>query len=363
MISPHCLICGDKPKLKDNYQFYLKLTALENHLAQFFDERKSTWSLNAINMTQRYFNEGLIDRAISRDLDWGVAVPACDCPEKVIYNWAENVLGYLSACKEYCEKHKENFEDYFNNSSSKHYYIHAKDNIQFHSIIFPALLIANPNHYHLPDAILAYEFVTNDGQKISKSKGTDLSAKQLLAEFDVDFIRYYFAKNISDKRDLNFSKQEFINSVNGELINNWGNLVNRTLSFVKNKFNGKVKGSCVYTNIKSEIESAFEKVSQALEQGKVSLAVKEIFELVNFSNRFFNETEPWKVFKIDHERTEELCFQYLNLILNITILLNPIIPAGTNKIFKWLGLKKFAYNYTELQEFSIGEFEVLYQRI
>ena len=143
-----------------------------------------------------------------------------------------------------------------------------------------------------------------------------MTAKDLLSKFDVDFLRYYFAKNISDRKDLNYSQKDFEQSVNGELINNWGNLVNRTLSFVKNKFEGKIGRFSTFCEIKEKIENTFENTCQFVEQGKVSNAIKGIFELVDFANKYFDKTEPWKVIKEDRNKAEELCYNYLQLIVN-----------------------------------------------
>ena len=306
LVNPKCNICGDSPVFKDNFQFYIRLSKLEKSLKDFFDKRKDKWSINAINLTNRYFEEGLIDRAISRDLDWGIPVPVDGLKNKVIYNWGENVLGYLSACKEWCEKNGKDFRDWSNGNGCEHIFVHAKDNIQFHSIIYPALLIANPSKYHLPDKIFAFEYVTNEGQKISKSKGTCLTARQLLSEYNVHFLRYYFAKNISDRKDLDFNRKEFIDSINGELINNWGNFVNRSLAFVKNKFNGKISKSEKNEEVRNKIAQTFKKTCSFIESGKVSSATKEIFELVNFANKYFNQTEPWKIINENKEKCEGL---------------------------------------------------------
>lgn len=363
LINPKCNICGDTPVFKDNFQYYIKLSQLEKPLKAFFDRRKDQWSINAINLTNRYFEEGLIDRAISRDLDWGIPLPIAGSKDKVIYNWGENVLGYLSACKEWCEENGKDFRDWSNGNDCEHIFVHAKDNIQFHTIIYPALLIANPSQYHLPDKIFAYEYVTNEGQKISKSKGTCLTARKLLSEFNVDFLRYYFAKNISDRKDLDYNCKEFISNINGELINNWGNFVNRTLSFVKSKFNGRIFKKEIIDEVKEKIVQTFNHVSGFIENGKIANATREIFELVNFANKYFNQTEPWRVIKENKEEAEKLCYNYLSLILNLAILLNPIIPTGSNKVLEWLHIKDFSYQFTELKTIEIFEFYPLYQRI
>ena len=360
--NPQCGICGDTPIFKETHQYYLKLSKLQQSLIDYFKKVGGSWSQNAINLTERYFNDGLIDRAISRDLDWGVSTPTGE-KDKVIYNWGENVLGYLSACKEYCVSNNTKFDDWFKNDNSKHIYVHAKDNIQFHSIIFPALLLANKNQYHLPDNIFAYEFVTNEGQKISKSKGTCLTARELLNKYDVDFLRFYFAKYISDKKDLDYRSQDFINTINGELINNWGNFVNRTLSFIKSKYNGEIKQYDVDKNIKIKIQETFEIVSNYIENGKVSNALREILKLVDFSNKYFNEATPWKLVNEDKDACEELCCQYLTLIVNLSTLLNPFIPSGTNKVAKWLYFEINEYKFNEISHIKLGNFCPLYSRI
>ena len=362
LLEPQCGICGETPGFKDNFQYYLSLSKLESKLKKFYIDRKDSWSLNAINLTERYFQQGLIDRAISRDLDWGVPVPIEELKEKVIYNWGENVLGYISACKEFCETKGLNYLEWFGNENSKHIYVHAKDNIPFHTIIFPALLLAN-DKYHLPDEIFAYEYVTNNGQKISKSKGTYLTSQDLLDKYDVDFLRYYFAKNINDKKDLDYSAYDFANSVNGELINNWGNFVNRTLSFVKNKFDSKIGKFEIRDEIAEKIEETFKVSSLNIEKGKVGVAVREIFELVDYANKFFDSTQPWNVYKEDKIKCEELCYQYLSIIANVAILLNPFTPKGCSKVLNWINLKLDKYTFIYPNKFTINEFSPLYERI
>ena len=361
--NPQCGICGKEPTAKENFQYYLSLSKLQNQLENYFNKNKLNWSQNAVNLTERYINEGLLDRAISRDLDWGVAVPVENLKNKVVYNWGENVLGYISACKEFCETNNLNFSDWFKNENATHIYIHAKDNIPFHSIIYPALLIVNKQNYHLPDKILAYEYVTNNGQKISKSKGTCLTVNELLQTYSADYLRYYFAKNISDKKDLNFSQHDFIQTINGELVNNWGNFVNRTLSFIKNKFNGKIKKHTVNSEIRNLIKTTFNIVSEEIEKGKIANATRLIFELVDYANKFIDTTEPWKIFKTNNTACEELCYNFLTLIANIALLLNPIIPNSSARVLNWLHANPNVYDYFEIDYVDLNEFEVLYTRI
>ena len=363
LINPKCSLCGNNPTPKETYQYYLKLSSLEPKLKSYFDSKKSNWSQNAINLTSRYFDEGLKDRAITRNLDWGVPLPIEATEDKVIYNWGENVLGYLSACKQWCEENNKNFDEWFKNNNARHIYIHAKDNIPFHSIIFPALLLSNTENYHLPDNIFAYEYVTNNGQKISKSKGTCLTARSLLEKYPTDFIRFYFSKNISDKKDLDFKEQDFIQTINGELINNWGNFVNRTLSFIQNKFNGKINVQRENIEIKNKIRSTYKIVSSYLNLGKISNAVSTILDLVNFSNKYFDETKPWIVFNENKQKCEELLYDYLVLITNISILFLPILTKGSKQVLEWLNIENISFNYTIPTEIHIENIHPLFNKI
>ncbi|MEG1751824.1 MAG: methionine--tRNA ligase [Clostridia bacterium] len=365
LLNPKCKICNSEPVLKATEQIYLDLPQLQLQLENFYDKRKDTWSQNAQGMTNRYLTEGLRERPITRNLDWGVPLfGENENSEKRIYNWAENVLGYLSGCKVYCDNNGKNWLDFWKNKNAKHYYVHAKDNIPFHTIIFPGLLLANPNEYHLPDTVLSYEYVTMEGEKISKSKGTALTARELLEEFNADFVRYYFAKNINDKKDTNFSFTDFVTSINGELINNFANFVNRTLSFVKNKFNGEVK---VYENNVETMElirSAYEKVATNIQQGKTSTALKNIFELVSYANKKFDANAPWQTIKTDPELCEKQCFEFVTIILNLANMLLPFIPNGACKILEWMGDIKNEWGVkTFKNNVKLGDFCPLYQRL
>lgn len=206
--EPKCLLCGETPERKDNKQYYILLTKLQNHIEAYLNKNKSNWTLNAVNLTKRYLQEGLQDRAITRNIDWGVDLPFADS-ERKIYNWAENVLGYLVACKKWCDGNRIDFEEFYNDINARRFLVHAKDNIPFHTVIFPALLIAH-GKYDTFQNILAYEFVTNNGKKISKSLGTVLTCVELLKKYESDVLRFYFLKGVNSTRDFNFTTKEML---------------------------------------------------------------------------------------------------------------------------------------------------------
>ena len=338
LVDPKCKLCNGKPVVRDTTQLYLKLSALQPKIQKFFDERKSTWTQNAQGLTQRYLNEGLHDRAITRSIEWGIPVPREKWGDKRIYIWAENVLGYLSASKPEFIKEKENL---------LHYYVHAKDNIPFHSIILPGLIMANSKtEYHLPDMIVSSEYVTIEGHKISKSKGNVLTAEELLKVFNPDMIRYYFLRQAAAKSDLNFTFENFVNIINGELVNKFGNLVNRTLSLIKNKLDDGVALNPEYSlsgGKSYRINRAKTKINDFLSAGQVSRALDCAMDIVDYGNKMLDIDKPWYTVNKNPEKCKQDLSTIISIIHSATVLLEPFIPFACQKILKWFdSANKFA---------------------
>ena len=302
-------------------------------------------------MTNKYLNEGLVDRAITRNITWGVPLPENakkllgDITDKRVYIWAENVLGYLSATKAI----KPDWEDFLlddKKTNKRHYYVHAKDNIPFHSVILPGLLLAETHHrWHLPDYIISSEYLNMNGKKISKSSGNYITARQLIDNFDIDMIRYYFLRNTNDKKDANFSFEDFVYTVNGELIDNFGNLVNRTLSFIKNKFNGEIPVMRHNPTITQTIEHTLTEFNALIEAGACSKALATAMTLVAFGNKWFSDNTPWKTLD------PQVIAECVTVIRAATNMLKYFIPFGTAKVEKWLANK------------TLDEISVLYQKL
>jgi len=354
LVDPKCKLCGAKPEPKNTSQLYLKLSAMQKTLEKYYADKHESWTVNAQGLAGRYLKEGLHDRAITRNIEWGVPIPKSGWDEKKIYIWAENVLGYFSATKEFCENTGRKWEDFLIEGDALHYYVHAKDNIPFHTIILQGLMLANPAHkYHLPDIIVASEYIVLEGKKMSKSAGTLLTAEEMSDAFDVDLIRFYFLRNINDRKDFNFTFTDFVNTVNGELINNFGNLVNRTLSFVHSKFGGEVKVFDVADAVTAEIAKTSKEVNEFMYAGKTNLALKSAFELVNFSNKYFSDNEPWK----SPETAHKVIFEVLTLIYNVAKMCEPFIPSSTQKVQKWLAAM------ADKEDFKLPEVEILFKRL
>ena len=370
LISPTCKLCGATPAPKKTSQLYLKLSALQNKITDFYKKNKKAWTANAQGLTARYLNEGLVDRAITRNITWGVPVPKDGWDDKKIYIWAENVLGYLSMTRQYAEQTGQSWQDYLldtSDSKKLHYYVHAKDNIPFHAIILPGLMLANPQlEYHKPDIICSSEYVTMDGKKMSKSVGNLITAQDLYDKYDVDMIRFYLSRIYSSTRDANFTFADFVNTVNGELINNFGNLVNRSLSFVQSKFGGRVrvfKESELNAHLLQNIKTTYKEVGKLICDGKVNKALQVALDLINFGNQYFNNTAPWKSYKTDLDLCQKNIFETVVLIANVVKMLGPFIPATCAKVRTWLGLADDFKYVVPKKDFTLPEIEVLFQRV
>ena len=368
LIDPKCKLCADKPEPRNTSQLYIKLSAMQKTLEKYYADKHESWSINAQGLAGRYLKEGLHDRAITRNIEWGVPIPKDGWGDKRIYIWAENVLGYLSATKEFCEKTGRSSDEFLlddTKSDKLHYYVHAKDNIPFHTIILPGLMLANPTaKYHKPDIIVASEYIVLEGKKMSKSAGTLLTAEEMSDAFDVDLIRFYFLRNINDRKDFNFTFTDFVNTVNGELINNFGNLVNRTLSFVHSKFGGEVKTFDIADTLTKEIKKTYTEVTDLMASGKTNQALKLAFELVNFGNKYFDDCKPWISIKEDEQKCRHNIFEIITLIANVAKICEPFIPFACEKVQTWLAVDKSKFEmFTHGKDFKLPEVEILFKRL
>lgn len=337
LIDKACGICGGVPEIRPARHLFLPLSKYESTLRQWV-EKSSGWRNNALGMTLRYLGEGLVDRAVTRDIDWGVDVPVEGYEEKKIYVWVEAVLGYLSASKTAAQGLGWTLEDFWDpHSPSLHYYVHGKDNIPFHSVILPALLLAR-GELKLPDRIISSEYETLNGKKISTSGNWAIWVRYLLEHYDADSIRYFFIANGPEKRDSDFSWREFIGCHNAELVNQLGNLVHRTLVFLKKSYDLKVPLGSLEPFIQSSIEGAYSLAGKSIEEGSFREAIESVTHLVRLGNRYFDEQKPWVTVKEDRPVCDQALFNLLQVIANLSLLLEPFIPFTSKKLTALLNL-------------------------
>lgn len=356
-----CQECGTNVIEKPNNNLYLILTKLQEEIENYYNQNKDNWRKNSQNETLKYLKQGLIDRAVTRDLEWGVDVPVEGYENKKMYVWIEAVLGYITASMKYCEENNLNWEDYWKNDNTIMYMVHGKDNIIFHSIILPALLIAMKDNMKLPDKIVSCEYLNINDEKISKSKGNGITILDLVKEYNIDSIRYFFLSNGPEKKDSNFSLDEFKQVHNSDLVNKFGNFVNRTLKF---KGLEKVEVNKLDEEIRKIVLETYENVSKSIEKLEFRNAIEEIMKLVEFGNKYYDETKPWVLYKENMDEFKKVIYNCTYIIANLANLFEPVMPEASKKIQKYLDIDTSKWGEIEVkEEIKLDNLEPLFERI
>lgn len=359
--EPVCAVCGESISFKNSRHLYIAISALEDRLQELVDGHPE-WRKNAAAFTNRYISEGLRDRALTRDLEWGIPVPKEGYEKKMIYIWAENVLGYLSASKVAADLRNEDFDAVWG-ENAKHYYVHGKDNIPFHTIILPALLIGNDAKWRLPDQIVSSEYLTIEGRKISTSKNFAIWVKDLLKRYEPDSIRYYFLANGPEKKDADFSWRDYVNSHNGELLGSYGNFINRSLSFIHKYWGGIVPDGTDNTKIDAQIEELYLITGRLIEKGAFKDAIRGIFDFIRSANKFFDTERPWITKETDESACRNTLYQCVQIIGNLAVLLYPFLPFSSQKVCGWLHISNRWERQFVPAGYKLPETEILFQRI
>jgi methionyl-tRNA synthetase len=377
--NPKSKISGETPVLKETSHWFFPLGDYQERLEKYIDEYsvKYKWKDNVIQYCKGWLKDGLKDRAITRDLDWGVPVPLPNAEGKVLYVWFEAVLGYISASKELSKlRGDENlWKKYWQDVHTKYLAFIGKDNVVFHCIIFPAMLMAwndgTREKYLLPQNIPANEFLNFEGKKFSKSRNWGIDVTDFLKLFPADPLRFTLAANLPESRDTDFLWSEFQARNNSELADILGNFINRTLTFVHKHFDGKVPYRHGLLPIDDEmliLTAGFpEKVSALFESYKIRDGVLEIINLARAGNKYFNDSEPWKSIKSDKDRCATTLNICLQTIYTLAELLSPVVPFSSEKIFNMLNSSKvswFASGKDNLMEgHQLNKPEILFTKI
>ena len=347
-----CAICGNTTTYKENKNLYFKLSSFQEQIKELLETKRNSWRENAVKFTERYLSVGIPDRCASRTLNYGIDIPIKEFEDKKLYGWFENVWGYVTASKKYAEENNLNWEDFWKNDN-KIYLVHAKDNIPFHTVIFPSLLLATNDNYKLPDKIISDEYITIEGEKLSKSKGNYITLRHLLDNYSVDEIRYFFSINNPETRDFNFTYEGLINSINGELLGKWGNFINRTLQFINKSFDGKLNSNNIDTEIENKIKDLYKSVGNNIDNGDTKDGISKIFEFINYSNKYFDENEPWKLAKENKSKCEDILYNCCNIIFNINNLLKPYLIETTKKVEEYLNDNINNWEYKKLEKVNL----------
>ncbi|MGX9133897.1 methionine--tRNA ligase [Rummeliibacillus sp. JY-2-4R] len=358
-----CKICGNEPEIRKTEHFYFSFSKfqqeLEIYLAQA--EKKQRWRENAITLTRRYLSEGLPDRAVTRDLPNGIDVPVPGFEGKKIYVWIEAVAGYYTASLEWAKRHQEDVSKWWNTDTIS-YYIHGKDNIPFHTVIWPAILLGIENEA-LPTKIISNEYLTLEKRKLSTSQNWAVWVPEILKEYHPDSLRYFLTINAPENRDSDFSWREFIYSHNSELLGAFANFINRNLKFIEKYFELNVPQVQIKTEVKDKITSLYVTVGRLIEEGHFKQALEMIFETVRAANRYFDERQPWFTVKTDKEHCKETLATCIYIIQNFGQLLQPFLPFASKDIGKMLNKSLNSWEVINTLPLQILNPKPLYERI
>lgn len=366
VLDKHCKNCGEKTVMKNNKHLYFKLPEFKNELQNLINENKNTWRKNALGEAQKYIDMGLVNRAATRQLNWGVPVPVEGYEDKRIYVWIEAVLGYLSVGKEVAESRNIDFDKFMSkdNHNLKTYYVHGKDNIPFHTTIYPALLSALKNNYRLPDYIVSSAYVNLNQEKMSKSKGNLITANELLEMFDKDTVRFYFSFKGPETNDMNCSIEDIIQTHNKFLVGMLGNFVNRNLSFISKKFDGVIKEGVVDEKIKEATQKSYKLIGEYFEKGEIRNATAQIIEYISLANKYYDSRQPWIQVKENMNDFNDTTYTCTYMIANIANMVNPILPNASSKIKRMLNLQEYKWEEENIQgDYKVNQLEILYERI
>ncbi|MFH1032788.1 MAG: methionine--tRNA ligase [Chloroflexota bacterium] len=341
LINPRCGQCGTPPQFKESEHFFLKLTAFQDQLLDWV-KKQTHWRQNVIGFTSHYLEEGLKDRAITRDIDWGVPVPVKGFEAKRIYVWFEAVIGYLSASKEWAKSSgdSEKWRAFWQGGESKSYYFIGKDNIVFHTIIWPAMLMGYGG-LNLPSDVPANEFLTIEGKKLSTSRHWAVWVPDYLARYDPDSLRYFLSINMPETSDTDFSWRELFRRNNDELVATYGNLVHRVLTFVYRNFNGSVpEPGKLDESSEALLERARDtlcKVDELLSGCHFREAVRQAMALAQETNRYLDEKSPWKVIKENRQASAMALYTAIIVISCLKTIFYPFLPFSAQKLHEYLG--------------------------
>jgi methionyl-tRNA synthetase len=365
LIDPVSKLSGTPPVLRDTEHFFLLLSNLAGPLKEWLESRTG-WRKHVKNWALGMIEEGLPDRAITRDINWGVEVPVDDLgPGKRIYVWFDAVIGYLSASKEWAKLQgtPNAWERWWTDPSAESFYIVGKDNIPFHAVIWPVMLMGYGG-LNLPTNVAANQYVTFGNEKASSSRGVGRSIGWYLDRLDTDAIRYAVASVLPEQNDTDLSDDEIIRRVNEELVATWGNLVNRVLTIAGRNFAGKVPDRGNIETVDRELidatDAALAEAGELLNAVELRAALRVAMHAATEVNAYLNAQEPWKVLDRNVDRAGSILWSAIQAISGIRVALAPFIPDATETLGATLGLPPTPDNWarpevsggTELGEVS-----------
>jgi methionyl-tRNA synthetase len=345
LIEPRSKLTGATPEQRPTEHHFILLSKLQDDVQRWLEGREG-WRNHVINWALGFVREGLHDRAITRDIAWGIPLPpdaGLDAPnDKRIYVWFEAVIGYLSASREWAQRggDPEAWRAWWEGPSAESYYFVGKDNIPFHAVYWPAQLMGSGS-LNLPTNVPANQYVTFKGAKASKSAGVGRSVLDYLDTYQPDALRYGLATNLPEYNDVDLTEDELVRRINDELVATWGNLVNRVLAMTRKNFDGLVPEPSPLDDRDREllatIDARLVAEAELLEQVELRRALKEAMAGAQAVNGYLNALEPWKTAKSDRERTATTLWVAIQAIAGLTVAFAPFVPFSSAELAGWLG--------------------------
>ena len=366
VLDKKCKTCESKTVTKANKHLYFKLPDFTDRLKELIDNHKESWRKNAYGESLKYLNMGLIDRAATRQLDWGIEVPVDGYDDKRIYVWIEAVLGYLSVATKVAKEEGINIDEFLSNDNEKltTYFVHGKDNIPFHSIIYPALVMGANNNYRTVDYMISSQYVNINDEKMSKSKGNLISANELLEMFPSDTLRFYFMFNGPETKDINCSLEDIVQVHNKFLVGVIGNFINRNLSFINKKFDGIIKEATIDPEIIDKTKKVYKEAGELIEKGEFKNAINMIIDYVSDANKYYDQKTPWILAKENIEEFNNVTYTCTYIMANIANLISPIMPNSSLNIKKMLSFDETLWEEEQIKgDIKINELNLLFERI
>ncbi|MCW4044194.1 MAG: methionine--tRNA ligase [Candidatus Bathyarchaeota archaeon] len=343
LVEPHCVICGNLPVVKATKHWYIDLSQLAEPLSEYIKANRQL-PANAKNFSLNWIQEGLKARAVTRDVEWGIPAPFPGAEGKTVYVWVEAVLGYVSATIEYCRRvgKPELWREFWFGKDARSLFFVGKDNIPFHTILLPALLLASGEGYNLPWNVSATEFLQFKGEKASKSRRIGIWIDEALELFPVDYWRFFLVATRPEAKDANFSWEFFADKINADLNDTFGNFVHRTLTFINSRFDGAVpqaeqltmEDEAVLQGIREKVET----MAEELEAAKLQSAANTLISLSRLGNQYLNEKEPWNLLKTDRARAAAVLYVAAQVVKALAVASAPIMPGTAEQMWQTLGL-------------------------
>ncbi len=369
LINPKSMISGSAPVMKETTHWYLPLDRYEDKLREWILEGHKEWKTNVYGQCKSWLDMGLQPRAVSRDLNWGIPVPVEGAEGKVLYVWFDAPIGYISATKDLTP----DWEKYWKSEDTKMVHFIGKDNIVFHCIVFPTMLMAHGD-YILPENVPANEFLNLEGDKISTSKNWAVWLNEYLEEMSgkQDVLRYVLCANAPETKDNDFTWKDYQARNNNELVAVLGNFVNRALVLTHKYYGGVVPEAGELTDYDKEILAELPKIKVALEENietyRFREALKEAMNIARLGNKYLADTEPWKVVKTDPERVKTILNVALQIVANTAVAIEPFMPFSAEKITTMLAVDRLQWDMIGRTDLvpaghTIGKAELLFEKI